>query len=158
MSASVLVADIGGTNSRFARLGPDGLVGAEQWSTLEVPTLREAVARYLDLHPGPVDASCVAVAGPVLGPDARLTNTPWTGSVHDLPGRGCLVNDLEAAAAAIPVLGPEDVVQIRAGELVPQAPRAVLQPVSSVGTGSRGSASSSTGASSVLGSFRSRLM
>lgn len=122
----VLVADVGGTNTRFARFGAAGLEREERWPTRDVPTLADGVARYLALHPGPVESSCIAVAGPVSGPVARLTNTPWTGRVEDLPGRGRFANDLEAAAAAVVLLGEEDRVVIRAAELVPRSPRVVL--------------------------------
>jgi glucokinase len=126
VTGAVLVADVGGTNTRFARFGQGGLLSEERWPTSEVPTLAGGVARYLALHPGPVESSCVAVAGPVHGDVARLTNTPWHGRVEDLPGRGCFVNDLQAAAAAVTLLGPDDRVVLREAPLDPAAPRAVL--------------------------------
>lgn len=126
MSGPVLVADIGGTNARFARYGGGTLTDLETWPTVDVPTLAQGIRRFLELHPGPVAASCAAVAGPVLGPEAFLTNTPWRGSVRDLPGRGRLVNDLQAAAAAIPALDASDCEVIHAGVVSPDAPRAVL--------------------------------
>ena len=126
MSRSLLVADIGGTNARFARFERGGLTSLETWPTAEVPSLAAGVKRFLQLHPGPVAASCAAVAGPVLGPEASLTNTPWRGRVGDLPGQGRLVNDLQAAAAAVPLLREGDCEVIRSGAVERDAPRAVL--------------------------------
>lgn len=126
MSGPVLVADVGGTNTRFARFGQAGLVDEERWATADVPTLAEGVARYLALHPGPVESCCVAVAGPVQGPVARLTNTRWSGHLDDLPGRGCFANDLQAAAAAVTLLGEHEAVPIRDAPVDRGAPRVVL--------------------------------
>lgn len=126
MSGPVLIADIGGTNTRFARFTQDGLTSEERWPTADVPSLAAGVERYLALHPGPVESSCAAVAGPVHGAVARLTNTPWQGRIEDLPGRGRLVNDLHAAAAAVPLLSPNDRVLLRDAPLDPGGPRVVL--------------------------------
>ncbi len=66
------------------------------------------------------------VAGPVLGPHAALTNPPWQGAVTDLPGPGRLVNDLQAAAAGVGVLGPDDTFTLRDRPLDGTAPLVVM--------------------------------
>ena len=95
--SALLVGDVGGTHARFGRV-VDGELGA----TWTVPTAGSgglsgalaASARY-----GEFSAVSVAVAGPVEGRRARLTNTDWSADLDALAGLdGLLLNDLEAAA------------------------------------------------------------
>ena len=75
---AVLVADVGGTHTRVGRF--DGaLRQVETWPTSQTPSLRAALRHYEALHPGPVAAAGVAIAGPVQGPSVSLTNVDWTG-------------------------------------------------------------------------------
>jgi len=104
--STVLVGDVGGTNCRFATWDGEALSGITVWNTAEMTTLADCVARYQSETGITADAGCVAVAGPVQGGTARLTNTSWSGAASDLPGVGCLVNDLHAAARGIARVGP----------------------------------------------------
>jgi len=75
-----LVADIGGTNARFA-LAQDGEIipdSVRVLATADYASLEAALSDYL-AHAGEIKVrrACLAVAGPVQGQDVRLTNHPW---------------------------------------------------------------------------------
>lgn len=78
-----------------------------------------------------IDAACLAVAGPVEGNRAKLTNLPWRIDAHDLETRfGIprvrLLNDFEAIALGIEALGPGDLVTLQPGQPAEHAMQVVL--------------------------------
>jgi glucokinase len=86
----------------------------------------------------PVHAACFAVAGPVFSGRARITNLPWVIDAALLKStfgwdHVDLMNDLEAVAYAIPILPPEDVYQLSAGQPVPGGSISVLAPGTGLG-------------------------
>ncbi len=135
---TVLLADIGGTNSRFALVGADGR--PDRIAILENDTidgLESAIARYLgDIGVKP-DAAVLAVAAPVDDrDDITLTNRDWIIRRNALAKRFGLsalriVNDFEAIAWALTRLGPEDARAI--GPTMP--PRAGVKLALGPGTG-----------------------
>lgn len=138
-----LVADIGGTNARFALLTPDGAV--ERPIVLRCADhagLAEAAEAYLaEVRPTvrPRRAA-VAVAGPVSGDWFELTNHGWRFSVRETAARlGLqrldLVNDFSAVALALPHLGPDDRRQVGSGTAQPGRPIGVIGPGSGLGVG-----------------------
>lgn len=135
-----LVADIGGTNTRVAlaegRRLRDGSI--RRYANGDHPGLEDVLRRYLAEEGGPkVTAACVAVAGPVQGGRARLTNLDWE---MDLDGiaraTGAevldLLNDLQAQGHA---LGHLDAANIRTLLPFPDHPREATRLVIGVGTG-----------------------
>ena len=130
----VLVGDVGGTNTRMA-LWSGRLEGFASWATAEVPSLAEALAHYRETVGLPqIAAAAVAVAGPVRGERATLSNTPWCGSIADFTSHGfdgCFLNDLEAGARAIPMLGQDDLLRLSGPPPVVDAPAAMM----GIGTG-----------------------
>ena len=122
----VLVGDVGGTNTRFAL--HDGALGPmHAWPTAETPSLSEALERLRSRGVSAWDAAAVAVAGPVAGDRASLTNTGWVGHTTDFGSPGCFVNDLAAAAHGLELLPPSMLVALRPGvQPVPDTPRAVM--------------------------------
>lgn len=141
--ANWLVADVGGTNARFALVdGPDGTpsrVGA--LPTREHAGLAEAAAAYLERYAPGVrpSAACLAVAGPVAGGTFRLTNAGWpAGTLEEVRTRLGLrhleiVNDFEALALALPRLGPADLVPVGTALPAGGAPLAVVGPGTGLG-------------------------
>jgi len=126
-AALVLLADIGGTNARFALAdvtAPSPLL-ADSVRVYEVddfPSLPDAAARYLQdagLEAGgaQVKRAVIAVAGRVDGDEARITNFPWVISIPrtcqalQLDGMR-LVNDFTAQSMAVLALQPHDVIAI----------------------------------------------
>jgi glucokinase len=136
-----LLADIGGTNARFAlsdgaAIGPPLILPVAGF-----PTAEEAIAAALDrLSPaGGVTQAVLALAGPVIGEPVRLTNAPWAFSRPGLAARFgfasvTLVNDFVALAHALPHLGPADLLPIGGGEREEGAPMLVLGPGTGLGT------------------------
>lgn len=113
-----LVADIGGTHARFALAcaGPDGRPLLEAVARMRVadhPGFGSALAAYAASLRRPLPRrAAMAVAGPVGGEPIRLTNSPWVlqpARMADELGFDTitLLNDLEAVAHAVDVLGPD---------------------------------------------------
>ncbi|MBK9080836.1 MAG: glucokinase [Rhizobiales bacterium] len=105
----LLVADIGGTNARFALVeAPGAPLGAVQRRAVaDFPGLAEAVLS-LDLPARP-RALVACGAGPVSGRSLALTNAPWRLDGPDLAdalglAQGLLLNDFEALALSLPAL------------------------------------------------------
>jgi glucokinase len=134
---AALLADIGGTNARFARLD-----GAATGPHITLPvaghaTIEDAVAAAL-ARLGPCDAAVLALAGPVTEEPVRLTNAPWSVSSAALAARFGfarvrLVNDFLAQAHALPHLAPADRHPIGGGVRDPAAPMIVLGPGTGLG-------------------------
>ena len=81
-----VVADIGATNIRFARLttlrNPGPIV---KLSTSAFPDLEAVLAHFLKLEAGPRPVRLgLAVAGPVYGDEVKLTNVQWQFSIRRL--------------------------------------------------------------------------
>lgn len=126
----MLAADIGGTSARFAIFNAVGEartpVQVEVLPAVSFAGFREALAHVLDPRPAGIEAACIAVAGPVHGDHARLTNLPWHVDIDTVANqlavprsRVRLVNDLEAVAWAIPTLPPEALRTLHAGGSCP---------------------------------------
>lgn len=122
----LLVADIGGTHGRFGLVEKGELrphdVGIEEGEAH--PTLERAVAAYLDKASARPLRAAFAVAGPVEGQRARITNRPsWEIDADALAARFgfervTLMNDFAAQAACLPHLTPGELVAI--GGLAPK--------------------------------------
>ncbi|HSM19364.1 MAG TPA: ROK family protein [Hyphomicrobiales bacterium] len=136
-----MLADIGGTNARFARSDPDGGIGARRaYKVAEFTDFESALQAYLDDTSDfePCTAAAVGAAGPVLDGDVRLTNAPWriseAGLSRLLGGMPvCLVNDTEAVALALPRLRHDELKSI--GEVGEAPSRARRMLALNVGTG-----------------------
>ena len=118
-----LVADLGGTNARFAiaSVAPGGAVTLSEAAGLrarDYPTAEDAVRTYLAGVSDPtLDFAAMACAGPVQDGQVFLTNLGWTLSTSHLAasldlgldtGRIHLLNDLAAVAWAGSLLGEHD--------------------------------------------------
>ncbi len=118
----LLVADIGGTNCRVALVDVPGdaprVIG--RLSTKSEPSCEAALARVIaEAHTRPRSA-ILAVAGPVIGLGAELTNAGWSfdgPSLMEALGveQGLLLNDFEALATCLPVLGAADLMPVCKG-------------------------------------------
>lgn len=127
---TVLVADIGGTNARFAlgRRDEDGAVRLRTPRTYPNDRFggpEEAIGGYLRETGGAPDVAAFAVAGPVRGGAARLTNRDWaftTESLRAATGARAvlLLNDFAAAALSLPHVSMEEIVSLGGPELSAQ--------------------------------------
>lgn len=135
-----LLADVGGTRTRFALLA-DGRVGPiESLRTGAYASMHDAAHHFLNGQPQGtvVDRAVIAAAGPVSGGRCKLTNAPWIldaeGLRQSLQLRSVgLVNDLEALAWAVPHFGADDLVVVGDGTGVTGGPVLVIAPGTGLG-------------------------
>ena len=136
-----LVADVGGSNVRFARAHQQHALGERRSYPLDQhASFYDALGVFLDETSGRegCNSAAIGVAGPVDGDIVKVTNAPWTitaGEVAEMLGGAPtrLINDLQAVALALPHLGDTDVAAIgeaRRGDRLRQTMIAV-----NVGTG-----------------------
>ncbi|MBQ5950286.1 glucokinase [Massilia sp. ST3] len=132
-----LLADIGGTNARFAlEFGPGRIELIDVLACKDHLTLAAAVRAYLaspavlEAHAGPVRHAAIAIANPVVGDYVRMTNHHWEFSIEALR-RECgfevleVVNDFSALARSLPHLGGQKQ-QVGGGAPVADAPLGLL--------------------------------
>ncbi|MDQ7776206.1 glucokinase [Paracoccus aminovorans] len=109
---AILLADVGGTNARMV-LARDGALDPGSITRFrgdDHASFDDVVTAYLSQQGSPqIEAVCVAVAGPVWGHEARLTNRDWDFSEARLCAltgapRARLINDLIALGYATPTL------------------------------------------------------
>lgn len=146
----VLLADIGGTNARFALTCGDAnaplLEGSvREFKIADFPSLADAARHYLDDIGSTAQRAVLAVAGRIDGDEARITNHSWvislarTREALELSSVK-LINDFAAQAMAVSLLGIDDVVAIGGAPWTPTAlstPRtyAVIGPGTGLGVG-----------------------
>jgi glucokinase len=134
-----LLADIGGTNARFALLDGEVIGPPVILSVAAHATTEDAVAAALSrLAPqGGVQGAVLALAGPVIDEPVRLTNAHWVFSSSALAARFGfrvrLVNDFLALAHALPHLAPADLIPVGGGQRQAGAPMLVLGPGTGLG-------------------------
>lgn len=142
----VLAGDIGGTNSRLAlfRDREDSPLFDRKYPSADAPSLEAIVATFLDearevfgTRPAPERAT-LAVAGPVAGGTSRITNLPWFVDARRLEKQAglrqvLLVNDFEAAAYGVTLLGAEHLAPLGGGPRQPVGPVVVAGPGTGLG-------------------------
>jgi glucokinase len=122
---NVLAGDIGGTHVRLAIMARDD----DRWDVVHERTtpsrdydgLAPVVRAFLDDLPERPERACIGVPGPVVEGRAHLSNLDWTVDESSLATalgipRLRLINDFAALGHAIGSLGPEDVVELQAGD------------------------------------------
>ncbi|MBN3765957.1 bifunctional transcriptional regulator/glucokinase [Burkholderia sp. Ac-20365] len=117
-----LLADIGGTNARFAlETGPGEITQVLVYPCAEYPGVAEVIKKYLkDTKIGRVNHAAIAIANPVDGDQVSMTNHDWTFSIEGTRralGFDTLlvVNDFTALAMALPGLTDAQRVQVGGG-------------------------------------------
>ena len=143
MSAIALVADIGGTNARFALTDLDAasptLREPMSLPASEYASLQHAIEDYLakvGVHPV---RGALAVASPADRDEIRLTNRAWSFSRGELQrtlGFEDLrvLNDFGAVAWAVPALTPDDRVTLHGAVAGPlKGPVTVMGPGTGLG-------------------------
>src|SRR5687768_18509026 len=95
----LLAGDVGGTKTLLRCVEPNGEISAEErYESAKYATFDDLVRELMPRVPGPVDAACFAVAGPVIDDRAQVTNVGWTIEGAELArafsiGRVSLIND-----------------------------------------------------------------
>jgi glucokinase len=137
---NALLADIGGTNARFAVLAGGAVGMVAHMAVRDYGSFREALGAYLGGLPeaGKIRAAILAAAGVVQNGRCALTNSSWVidaGELRAAHGFSAvrLINDFEAVAWALPVLSRDQLLQIGGGQPVAGAPLAALGPGTGLG-------------------------
>lgn len=134
----ILAGDIGATHARLGLFEP----GATRPRTLQLlasaahASLEDIIARFLALHPGPVDGACFALPGPVRAGVGSATNLGWRADAAGIARRFGfprvhLLNDLEAVGHGLALLQDDQLETLVPGTPDPRGNRAILF----VGTG-----------------------
>jgi glucokinase len=135
MADRVLLADIGGTNARFA-LMDRGVIGlVEHLKVADFPSSADAVTSYLARHAagGHPSAAVMDVAGPIENNRCVLTNSHWIIDGAELArefgfASATLLNDFEAVGWSLPALQPADLYPLGGQQAVAGAPMLVIGP------------------------------
>ncbi|PQA86998.1 glucokinase [Hyphococcus luteus] len=142
MTEPFLVADIGGTNARFALAHmKNGGIAVEELRSFraeEFDSIRAAAHAYLEAVSVKPKTACFAVAGPVTDEQVEFTNSPWVLNIEGFKKALCLtrlrvVNDFEALASGVGSLRDKDFLEIKAGAGDPHAPTLVMGPGTGLG-------------------------
>jgi glucokinase len=142
-SGTKLIADIGGTNARFALARAGRVDALRVLATADHPTVQDAARAFLAGVPdaGTVRRGAFDVAGPVGSDHVHLTNSHWSFSIAQVRAElGFddlkVVNDFAAAALGIPHLLSSDRIQVGSGQPDPLGPIGVIGPGTGLGVGS----------------------
>ena len=136
-----LVADIGGTNARFAMVLDGSAVAIEPRNLrcADYETIVDATLTYLDqVALGRPYQAAMSIASPVTGDALNMTNHSWSFSVSETREALALrnlkvLNDYTALALALPTLDDSQRIQVGGGEPLPGHPVAVLGPGTGLG-------------------------
>ncbi len=136
-----LVADIGGTNARFALVadGDGRPLEPRNLAVADYPTIVDASRAYLEMVAlGEPYQAAISVASPVTGDWLNMTNHCWRFSVVETCAALGLsqlkvLNDYTALALALPFFTDEQCVKIGSGEEMVGCPKAVLGPGTGLG-------------------------
>ncbi|MDK4689608.1 glucokinase [Kingella negevensis] len=135
-----LIADIGGTNARFAlETTPQKFEKIEVLPCNDYHTIVDAAKEYLRRAGKPeVKYASVAIANPIVGDWVQMTNHHWAFSIETT--RQALgfetllfINDFTAQALAITKTPESELVQIGGMQPIEDAPKAVIGPGTGLG-------------------------
>ncbi|WP_346900796.1 glucokinase [uncultured Roseibium sp.] len=136
----VLVADIGGTNARFALVdhGQAEMDLLPSAATADHPDIVSAIKAALSATGKAPHTAIIAVAGPVTGDRIPLTNADWIIEPRKMIAQigledVVILNDFEAQALALPGLKNSDTEQIGGGQPRPNSTKFVLGPGTGLG-------------------------
>jgi glucokinase len=143
-----LVADIGGTNVRFALVEvkpqtPIVLLETRLLACVDYPGPVAAIRHYYEMvgiDPAQVDNATIAVAGPIKGDWFEMTNNPWAfllSAVQQQLGmeRFAAINDFTAVAWVVSCLSEDDYVAIGGGAPQSGAAIGIVGPGTGLGVG-----------------------
>ena len=112
---SYIVADVGGTNARFALVDArEQLSDTTVLTCADYPSINDAIEYFIEkIDAGSLSGICMAVAGPVSNDAIDLLNSHWSFSQSDLAQRlNCpliVINDFTAQALCLDLLGGTDI-------------------------------------------------
>ncbi|HEX8616285.1 MAG TPA: glucokinase [Thermoanaerobaculia bacterium] len=129
---TLLAGDVGGTKTLLRLVGNDGSIVVDgRYDSAAYATFEDLLREFLGPVPVAVDAACFAVAGPVYGARAEITNVGWLIDEQTLMaafpiGRVALINDFFAVALGVPLLREPDLLSLHRGQRDMAAPIGIL--------------------------------
>ncbi len=138
----LLAGDIGGTKTVLAlysaEAGSHAPLREQTFASGRYASLEAIITEFLGQGEEAVTGSVFAVAGPVVGGRATITNLPWVIDEQLLREAFAfqaanLLNDLEAIACAVPHLHSEEVEVLNEGRAMPGGTIAVIAPGTGLG-------------------------
>lgn len=142
MTDPMLVADIGGTNARFAIAEAQDdqihIRAAQTFRAEDFETIRDAADAYLEAVAEKPSRACFAAAGPIIDDEVGFTNSHWTLRTPEITqslrlSEFHIVNDFYALAAGVAHLAADAFVEVKAGEPISEAPQLVIGPGTGLG-------------------------
>jgi len=144
-----IVADIGGTNSRFALVTANDRTSNQfviekqkTFPSADFETVEQAITQYTSMLEGQtIKNACLAVAGPVAGDQIQLTNLDWNFSIQAVENHLgfdhlMIMNDFAAYAYALHYLDRQFFRTIKTGQAIAGSPIAVMGPGTGFGVAS----------------------
>lgn len=140
-----VVADIGGTNARFALVTEERINGQPKLQNVKIlpggdfPNFTDALSTYIEsLDSIKPSAACIAIASPIEGDAINMTHLPWSFSIKTVQKQFGfemfeVMNDFNAVAIGTSVALPEDLELIKKGESFPFENRAIIGPGTGLG-------------------------
>ena len=138
-----LIADIGGTNARFALTDLSAptaqVIDARSLDASAFASLQHAAEHYLAAVGVQPRHAAIAVASPVNGEEIRLTNRAWSFTRRELQralglDRLHVLNDFGAVAWSVPALADSEQITVHGSDDAPlQGPISVLGPGTGLG-------------------------
>lgn len=118
-----IIADIGGTNARFALVNEGRMYAEKNYLCEKYPSLADAAKAYLKANDAKPTAGDFSIAGPVQGDVIKMTNHPWVISVEETRvelglDRLSAYNDFWAVARGVLELKDGDTYKVGGGEAV----------------------------------------
>lgn len=136
---SKIIADIGGTNARFALVNDNHISNVEVLSCADYQSPSEAAQAYLKRVGAKPEAGAFAVATALDGSDkVAMTNHVWAFSINETCANIGLkhlkvVNDFAALAFGVPYLAKKDYYQLGGGEAQKNMPIGIIGPGTGLG-------------------------
>jgi glucokinase len=137
---AVLLADVGGTNARFALLIDGSISATAHMAVRDYATFQQALAAYLgaSAEGGAPAHAILTASGVVQDGRCALTNNAWVIDAEDLRrthgfSTVRLINDFEAVAWALPRLGASSLLQLGGRQRIAGAPLAAIGPGTGLG-------------------------
>ncbi len=136
-----VVADIGGTNARFALIAAQGdgqLHHQRTYFCADFARMEDALGAYIHDSGCAINSAAIAIATPIAGDSVQMTNHHWQFSIQraqrELQLQRLLVlNDFTALAMSLPHLPAQQLVQLGGRQAVTDAAIGVIGPGTGLG-------------------------
>ncbi len=139
MSTSFLIADIGGTNARFALVNErKEFYAVRHYPCAHYKNFSDAIRVYLKEIGETVNRAVVAIAATLTGDFVEMTSLNWSFSIKELQkemgwAQLDVINDFHAIALSIPHLQMKDVIQLGGEKPQSKRPICIIGPGTGLG-------------------------